>query len=70
MIVFHDRVYEGIEVDDDVLKVFGFDSLERLGDPLGEQSHPCPQKPYSFELCGLGEVMGNHSVCSWVREVQ
>ena len=43
-----------VDGDMDMLKAFGFDSLECCSDPLDTRLYP--QKLQMLELCGLGEV--------------
>ena len=65
---FPNRVFEDkMAVDNDLLKVFGFDRLKGHGDPL--DGWPVVPKLHIFELCGLGEVKGRHlrRVCTHRR---
>ena len=61
------RFYEGTtQVEGDLLEVFGFDSLQRHGDPLDAQ--PSQPKRRIFELRGPGEVNQRRLRRACVRE--
>jgi len=68
VIRFLDRIAEGwsVQMDGDLLKVFGLDGLECRNDPVDIRA--AGQKHQIFEFRGLGEVGEIPPRCDYVRE--